>query len=386
MSVVNSIGNVVDLQKIHAFVSWIVQKKAVSKLHERDAFLAYLTGRLRSDTFLGRPGALGLIGGSGQFGQVQKANEIDSEIKIFVQKGRTQAGKQMAVRDSMPTVGQSPQHDNFRTATWKYTTDIIEPIEIVGHYMRLNKGPQKLLDLVRMSTEQAMEDANDKLSWKLRRGAPSDQQAELWDDLHGVVHIMNSTNTYGNIDRSSSTYTDAETGESINYWAGNRVTSSVTAGIDLIDEAMYTHTLARRMNRAPDLWLCGEAVFLSIKREALARGGNAVTTEIPEFSKLGVEFDAVRYGRSTIVCDTKLRGNWSSQDGDITDATKLVMGLNTEDMIFSTLPTGNWTTGEFFDNSKIKGGSDSTSSYIRVSPRLRNEKPWNSILYTNVNA
>lgn len=388
MAVYTKDGNAISLNKIWAYAKEKVESELTSALFNRSVILAFLAGKAKSDSAL-RPGSMALIGSAANGSMVQQAREREIEIHQRMLIDRVGAVKMLGERDTMPSTGNKSQDQNVRTAVFRYSGLLSSPVKIWKETLRNStNGGLAIADPTDEATEQGMEELLDSLALRIWRKAPSDQSANVWDNALGIVHALNDDNTYGNLDRSTTTLTPPSGAASqiTNYWAGIRDTTARAPSVDLVDQAMYKLTipLYLRQNRAPDLWLCGGSAFYTIKKEAFAKGGNSVTEEIPEFSKLGTKFEAVKYGNSIFVADPLLTGDWSADDGDITDATKLVAGIYTDDWAFSVHPSENFRMSEFEDLGKQPGGDDAIAASINVKYRLRCKRPWRSVLFTNV--
>ena len=275
------------------------------------------------------------------------------------------------------------------TAVFRNSGVYQQPIKVWKETIR-NASPSGRTDVLELklsdAVDQAMEEMVIKVNRDAWRGTPSDQTANVMTSIHGAIHAMNTTNTYGALDRSTTTFTDPQNGSTVNYWAGNRVTGSKTASIHLLDDALYTQSLMAKNPSPPDLALCGLEVFYTIKKEALAKGAQMVTTDIPELARTGVRFEAIKYGRTTYIADPTLTGDWSAQDAAITDATKVVAFFNTDDWVFSAHPDENFRVTRFNDPEGEHGKDDALTAQFQFKGRMYCRRPEGSILYTNVSA
>lgn len=371
MAVYGMNDNARILDKIWSYANEKIVPERYSTLFQRSPLLTYLAAKNKSDNRLGRPGTLGLIGGSGNFNQVDIMREAEMSVQIRLHAQKTDHHKWLAERDNMPSTGSDSQDQNNISASFRYA-HLAVPIKIWNHTRRFSRGSAKIADAVREGVDEAMEVASDIITEALWRGNPTDQSKNLWDQPLGVLQALDTDNTYGNVNRG--TYT---------FWAGKRVTASKTAALSLIDEA---NLVQGTTNKGPGVDLCitSNAIFYALKQQAITQGNVIVSSTMPGTEKIGSKFECIQYGRTMIVSDPFLTGNWSSYDSDVTDATKLMVMFNTDDWVFSTHPEGNWTIDPFTDQSRNEGGSDAYTSVLHVMPRLRCNKPERSIVYTNV--
>src|SRR5690606_28407146 len=138
MPVQTADGNVVSLNKIHAYADRLVNRGLISGLFTRSPLFSYLTGRMTQDSNLGRPGTLGLIGGRGNFSAVDRTKEMGIEVHDRVLADRTGGFKIMGERDTTPSTGNSSQDQNIRTPVWRWSGVFSQPIKIWNSTIRLS--------------------------------------------------------------------------------------------------------------------------------------------------------------------------------------------------------------------------------------------------------
>jgi hypothetical protein len=272
------------------------------------------------------------------------------------------------------------------TAVFRYAGVLDSPIKVWNETIRNSSGKAGIANAVEEAVQQAMEDHFDELIIDLLHGVPSDQSANVWSRPHGFVFAMKTANTYGTLNRSNTTFTDPVDNSSVNYWNGKRVTTSAMASLDLIDDAMYEQGLYNVTSSPPDLVLVGSAIYHTLKKEALSRGQSVVVQEIPEAAQVGVKVEGIKYGPTTIIAEPFFTGDWSADDADITDATKLVAMFSTDDWIYNAHPSENFRVSEFVDQGETNNGDDALTAHLTSKSRLRCENPARSILYTNVSS
>lgn len=371
MAVYDASGNVVSLTGVHAVAERRVKSEIHANLFNRIPVLTAFASKAGGDGKFGRVGSLGILGGK-KFDRVQMENEAGTEVHVRMDTAKSGGSKWMAERDTVPSMGNAAQNDNYRTAVFRPSL-FSTPYKVWKNDIRRAKGKYAIGNLVQEAIDKAMEEHLEELNDKIWRGSPSDQSSNLWTEPLGIVQALDTDNVYGNVNRS--TYST---------WAGKRVTSSKTISLNLIDDANVIQGI---MNRGPgvDLVFCGAANYNALKQEALTRGQTVTVSNMPNMAEVGVRSECIQYGKTMIVYDPFLTGNWSTIDADITDATKVVAMFTMEDWVFTTNPSANFRVTPAEDFSKQQGGDDAIGGLIETMPMLRCNKPHRSIVYTNVN-
>lgn len=379
MSVYTKSGNAINLDGVWNFAKSKVLTDVQSSFFARTPILTYLAGKVKSESKLGRPGTLAVIGGSSNFDSVSQQIEAEGEVHETVHTGKVGGGKYLGMSDTTPSTGNDAQNRKFTTAVFRWTGVYMQPIKVDQMYLRIANSRARYADAVKRSVDQAQEELYDKIALDLWRGNPTDQSADVWDAPLGVLQALDTDNTYGNLNRSTHS-----------YWAGQRLTTAVTPSINLIDQANIgagVFTAANGLQNkgpGPDFWLTSQTIYYKLKQEALSRGQHVTVDNMPGAAELGVEHECIKYGRNTITYDPNLTGDWSAYDSDVSDATKLMVGFNSEDWIFTAHPDENFRVTPFEYQGKTPGGDDAVTATINLMYRLRCRKPWRSVVLTNV--
>lgn len=363
-------GNAISLNKIHAYAKARIESDLISNLYNRTPLLAYLTGKGANDAPLGKPGSAALLSGKKLTG-AERSKELGVEVHdkhIFDAVG---GFKYMGAKGTSPSTGSTAFNDKPRTAVFR-NTRAQQAIQIDNTALVTADSSEKIGSLTDDAVNQAMDEMLNQINLDLWRGNPTDQTADVWDNFLGVLQAMDTDNTYGNLDRS--TYTG---------YASKRVTTAKSPSLSLIDDANLTQGSMNK-GKGIDFVITSNAIYNALKQEALARKQTVTVGTMPQMAEVGVEREGIKYGQTWITFDPNLTGDWSSYDSDVSDATKVFACFNTENWVFSAAPVENFSVDEFVDQSKIPGGSDVTTSRIKLLGRLRCKKPQNEVLYTNV--
>lgn len=376
----NKSGNAIIYNEVHAFVRDRVESSVVSALNNRSPFLAYVTGRTKGDTNLGRPGALGFVGGGGVFDDVMRNMESGVERRLNIQSANHVTGKWMTENDTSPSTGAGAAQNDVSTAIFRWAKRS-DAIKIGNVAMELqSQSVDKIIDLASFAVDEAMEAHFDALNEAIWHGTPADTEANLWSNLLGAIHAMNddTNHYYGNLKMDAT------------YWHGLRDTSAQTAGLNLIDKALFSpgssQTPASNRANGFDLALCGPAAYFKIKQEALARGQSITVTDLPTHPSAGAKFEAIRYGQTWITSDPILSSanDWTTDDSDLAAPESVFALFNTDDWVFSTNPAQNFNVSPFFDASQLPGGDDAMVSSLTTMARFYCRRPWRQFLYTAV--
>lgn len=372
MAVFNASGNVELLNDWYAYAQRVVLPRIVSTFFQRSPYLTFLTGKVKGETYLGRPGTLGLIGGAGNFDQADRQNYVGVEVHQRLQTGKVGGGKTMLQRDTMPSTGNTSQDQQVSTAVWRWWR-YVQPIKVWNSTIRASKGDKyKIADAMKEATEMAMEELFDALTLQIYYGLPVDQAANMWTSPLGILSALKANNTYANVDRSTAS-----------YWNGLRVTGAKSIGLNIIDDANFTQGCA---NKGPgvDFGLTSAKNYQVLKQEGLSRGQKIEVMEMPAHAELGIKQECIKYGNVYITYDPFLTGNWSAFDADVTDATKLLFLFTSEDHFCDFDPSGNFNIAPYVDQSDRPGSDDAITSNIAVQMRPRIRRADRSIVYTNI--
>lgn len=380
MAVYTSTGNALRLDFVQSYAEQAIKAKLNSSFFQRSPIVTFMAGKLGGDSPLGRPGTLAVLGGDGKLSRAKRETLAGYQVQIRIQNANN------TPTAAIGEFGQSPSHPTAQTrnrtsAFVRWAQPIATPIKIDGVVTRTSNNA-KIANAIEEATQEAMACHLDDLKYRLWRGNPSNQTADEWDDYLGILQAIDIDNTYGGLARTGATH----------YWSGNRVTTALSATLNLVDHAeMGVESCAsigyplKNYGMGANLWFAGSKVYYKLKQEALARGQTVTVTDMPEFSKVGVKYEAIQYGASYIVREPTFTGDWSAYDSDVTDASKLLVGLTTSDWYVSFNSTNNFKVGKFtYQFDERPGGEDATTSNISTQGRIWCEAPHRQIVFTNV--
>lgn len=194
-------------------------------------------------------------------------------------------------------------------------------------------------------------------------GAPTNEDAVVWDTLHSLQNAIHDSNTYGGVDRSVAANS---------YFRGKRVTDAKAADFeDLINHCNLDLELSKK-GSGIDLMLVGAANFKKAKKEAKAKGGTVMLSGgIQEFGRFGFSREIVKIDNTWIVYDPEC------------PATH-VAALNLSTWTYAIHPDANFKVSKPEDYSKQRGGIDASGGTIRTEMMLACEVPSLNAYFTNV--
>jgi hypothetical protein len=282
--------------------------------------------------------------------------------------------KNLTVRDttatvSTPTSNSQDQKRKTGFVQWSHKQNAV----IVWHgTLRVARGKYKIASVTSDAVGIGVQDMFDNLIDELWKGSPTSQSAELyWDSQSGVNDVCSTTNTLYGIDRSSVTCFDSK-----------RVTSGKTAALALIDDANVTQGI-QDVGNGVSLCLLPRDLYLTVKAEALTKGGTLIHKNTPEASKFGQRSESIMYGDVLITYDPGLK-DYSATTGD-PDMSDNVFMADMGDWIFQTNSGMNFKMGEFVNLALYaEGAIDADQAILDLEYRFWSSKPWTSILYTAV--
>jgi hypothetical protein len=355
----------------------------VSQQYVRSPLLGFLAAQSGDKGGL-REVSLGLLNGKGtiiggkNMSKAKRENLSGSErVNIAgVQTGGNSASvKNLTVRDTTATVSTptSNSQDQKRKTGFVKWTHKQNAVIVWNSQKRLSKGKYKAADVVSDAVGIACQDMFDNLIDELWKGSPSDQDAEAyWSEQSGVNDVCHTTNTLYGIDRTSVTYFDS-----------NRVTGGKTAALALIDDANITQGI-QDTGDGVNLCLLPKALYLTVKAEALTKGGTLIHSNTPEAAQTGIRKESIMYGETLITYDPGLKDYSAVVTADPDMSDNVFMG-DMGDWVFQTNDGANFELGEFVNLPDYSEGAiDAEQALIDLEYRFFTNKPWTSILYTAV--
>jgi hypothetical protein len=346
--------------------------------------LSMITAKNRDGAEFGRPGSAALVGGSNLSPMRRQEILGTNQTTVRFQNGKVGGVKFIGTDGTTASTAGNALDIQLRSASFR-TVYMQAPITVRGVVFDANKGPDSTTfgSYLEDSNKNAVEELNEKLAINLLIGTPSDRTEERWDNFDGLYNCCATTGTYGlNGDRG--TYTT---------WASKRVTSAITAGVNLIDDANLVQGIKKR-GPGIDVMVTTFPIYTKIKAEALALNGHNSWIRQGDIDavKLGIQKEAVIYNGVIIVPDPYLQDYSNAVNnnfgiGDGPDLSKAAFGLTLGDFVFATTAADNWSVDPFLTPAQRGPGTvDALTSAVNLKARFHCERPWNQIVYTNVTA
>lgn len=288
-------------------------------------------------------------------------------------------GKVMGMRDTMPS------HSNWTTTSIgsAFTRPFVkwveraDPIQVPKKEIRRtirgggSNASVAVGDLFAAETKRRL--ASHMKWWNTQLWSttayPSNEDAEVWDNIHGLSSAIDTDNSYCGVDRTISANS---------YWRGNRVTTATAAVLeDIVNYSQYTLGIADK-GVGIQLVVVGNTLFPIFKAEAKAKGGTVFYKDIPDIGEFGFKREVVKFNNTYVLCDPACP---SVQKGD---TYNVVCVLNPDTWTVAVSPQANFSVDEPFDLSKTDGGKDAMKSNLRTELMLICEVPSLNVYYENV--
>lgn len=312
----------------------------------------------------------------------QKKNIVNSDkyMPIIEVVAAAEAdGKVLGMRDTMPV------HSNWQTTSigQAFTRPFVKWVERADPILVPKKEIRRTArgggsnasaavgDLFTAETKRRL--ASHLKWWNTQlwssSAAPSNEDAETWDNIHGFASALDNDNNYCGVDRSLSANS---------YWRSNRVTAARAASLeDLVNYSQYDLGIVDK--GAPiQLLICGNSLFPTFKAEAKAKGGTVFYKDIPDIGEFGFKREVVKFNNTYVLCDPACP---SKHKGD---TKNVVLVLNPDTWTTAFSPQANFTVDEPFDLSKTDGGKDAMKSNLRTELMLICEVPSLNVYFEDV--
>ncbi len=285
-------------------------------------------------------------------------------------------GKVMGMYDTVPTMS------NWNTAgvTTQFTRPFFKWCEYADPILVANKDIRRtesaapneksanaaIGDLFKVQTEGVLSTHlqrwNQLLWGTTGTGAPSNVDADTWDNIYSIKSALKTDNVYAGVDRSVSTNS---------WWRGNYDTTARPAVLqDIINDAAYTKGMAKK-GAGAELVICSMTSFPIFAAEAVAKGGQVVYNGLPEMGEFGFRRPIIRFNNTYCVFDPEC------------PATELAV-LNLATWTVAISPKANFTVSKPFDLSQTEGGKDARQSMLRTELIVACEAPSLNAYYTSI--
>ena len=353
-----------SLEDFNAYAQAYIEDGIVSSLFNRSVILSVLAGVGGMEGELGRPGAYTIMGGAGM-SEAQRRKTMGSvRAHAFFLTEEVGGGKWIGARGTSSNTGNTSQDQKKKSASFCWA-EREDPIKVWKDTLKMAQGEWEIAEPLDEATNFATEEHYKAISTGCYTGNPSDQQEDKWDALLGLQQMCHTTNTYGNVNRS--TYS---------AWASNRVTTSKAASLDLIDDAHldYDGSGSNLLDNGPgaDLWLTTGTIYRKLKRQAKAEGVSIVKGSIADHGMLGYVNEWIEYGDKIVAYDPYCPSGH-------------MFGLCTKSLVFEIHPESNFTVEEFVDQGVVNpGGDKAMTSSICTWMRFWTTAPHHHLVFTDV--
>lgn len=210
-------------------------------------------------------------------------------------------------------------------------------------------------------------------------GAPTDTTLNEWDCLYSLSNMIDSTNTYLGINRS----TDAG-----KYWRGYKVTGARAAVLeDLLWEALLSGT--QRTGGYFNLVVCGEKNFQKFAKEASDKGYRLISNDkVPGKLQFGSQQQVIEFGFNGrmvyVLCDPNCP-EYDANGALITDPINQTFSyghvycLNTKSFTVIFRGGKNFAKTPWVDQSTRPGGDKADVAFMQTHVQVVIEVPsWNA--------
>jgi hypothetical protein len=203
-------------------------------------------------------------------------------------------------------------------------------------------------------------------------GAPTDQSAEVWDNIFSVKEALKEDNIYGGVDRTLAANA---------FWKGHFISAERAINLeDLINEADY-NLGCRKKGRGIGLVLCGGTLFPKFKAEARLKGGTIFHDGMPKMGEFGFRREVVRFNDTFVIYDPECPDVLHESGSYSTNAAAFI---NLDTWTIAISPDANFSVDDPFDQSKVKGGTDETTSNMRTEMMFVCEAPSLNVWFDNI--
>ena len=364
-----------------SFVARRINKTVTPQHYARSAFLSFMigvTGSAGGDLEIGRPNeGLYLTGASidaAEKENVRGKYEFLEPIQDF-KTSNTQVTGPMGTMPSVANATTGSQDVALQNAaTFRWCVNIDTPLLIWNTtlHMAMNNadsdGGIAAGTIVARATQIAIEEHYDNVNSRTIYGAPSNQNAQTWNDIGGVISALTSNNVYGMIDRSG-----LPTGHP---WLPQYSASLAGDITYLIDYANVTKGI-NVFGSGITLVLAGGTNYLAFKNQALARdrGGSIVSDwgkeGLPNMAKYGMLKEVVKVNGAYVTHEPFLDTCYGTTAGTTTALYTAQPGyvliLNLKNWRFITHPNFSMKPTGLVDLSdKSEAAKDASQAFIRT--------------------
>lgn len=344
---------------------------------------------------LGRPGTGAFLSGV-PTSQVRREQMINSDKYMpIIETSLPVAtnGKVMGQRDTLPTVASAdtltPQ-SRFKRPFFKWT-EIVDPVKVYRKDIRRTKSaaPNEQYanvavgDLFRAQVDATLTTHLQRWNQKFwgtdqtigtvpSSQAPSDQDAEVYDNIPSIANALSASTLYGGLDRSLAANA---------FYRGNTVTAHKAPVLsDLVNYANYQLGCAKK-GVGINLLLTGATNFPIFCDEARQKGGQVMYDGLPDLAQYGVKNPVARFNNTFVMFDPECP-DVLHDSGAYTK--NVVLGVNLDTFTLIVSDDANFKIDETFNQSQVDGGDDAITTNIRTELILACEAPSMNVWFEDV--
>ena len=371
-----------------ALATEMTRAELMSTTFSTNVLLSLVTGRAKSPSRLGRPGAMSELEGLALKGDARARRMLEKKTGKFA-KVRFQIAKQGGTANILRG-GNTPTISNvdiLRTANYGWVKTNT-PIQIPDADLLINQGPEAANhgSIIRDYTDSASHDHGEELVLDLYTGFPTSQDTEnFWTAPIGMQYII-----YNGTSEASATYTAATNkviGGLDRTASGNDI---LKAGFFDESARQFSFALIDEVNRSAaaikgngvDLVIVNTDLFYNkVKPLARAEGAQYINYggKIPQFGIVGFKKDYVQYNNTVITHDPQCPAG-------VNGGTSQMYSLILEDWFFDVHPRGDFKVSKLIHLGKDTkhGDADVHQSSIETIYRWYCGKPARQGLHADV--
>lgn len=358
----------------HSYANEHIVPNLFSGVFKFPTLLSVLSMKGSTEGKLGRPGSSVMLG---KRLSPAKREEMRGSTQYvgFFHSGTVGGGKWIGEDDTAASAGAGRQNKQKKSfyVSW---AEHEQPIAIQNTVLDANQGKAKIGSVLEDAVSMAVEEQIETFATSVYTGAPSDQTAEVVDNLIGLDTWIHDSNTLGGVDRSLAANAN---------FRGRRSTATLALSLKLIDDicikgvddgASGTTTPLLRHGSKADIILTDEINYNTLKQEAISRQlGRAVSgSSQPSGGQVGFVGEYIDYNGKCIAPDPYAAAN-------------SLYILDSSSWLMQFFGGKNFSTQKFVnlrENQPGTGQPDLTTSAVVTKGRLICPEPWKNFHGTAV--
>lgn len=360
-----------------------ISRNVASNFYPKLPFLSALghftlTRNKKTPLNIGRPDGTILSGKVMSPGEALALQNFNSYI-VPIDTYETDNSKMMGDRDTKPVVS-SPQtrshgqvaqtaakFNRFRISTplliwWSDKKRALQKEGKLGQGIAMGQ-------IIERAVEKGFQEHVKKLNDQIWNGNPTDDTADTMDNCAGILQAIHTTNTYGGVNRSTSTNSE---------WRAQRNTTRTSLDLaSLIDEInLNPDNTSGRLGlgiygNGVDLLITTPSIYSNFKAQALAKGVAMVKGEgLPKMGAFGVTKEVLQKDNAIIMYDPSCPAN-------------TVIGLTMETWRLAIAPGQNMTVTPF-EKMTGEGAKEADEAFIETEAIFSCDNPKMNVVYTAI--